>query len=118
VSAVRFLFDEDFNGRIVRGFRRRRPNAGSRTARELGLTSADDPVVLDRAASDERLLVSHDRRTMSVAARQRIRQRLPMFGVILVRQDYPIAAAIDDLVLISEVTTAEEWLDVVAFLPL
>jgi hypothetical protein len=48
VSRVRFLFDEDFNGHIVRGFRRRQPRADTRTVREAGLEGVDDPIVLKR----------------------------------------------------------------------
>ena len=118
MSRVRFLFDEDFNGHIVRGFRRRQPRADTRTVREAGLEGADDPIVLKWAAAHRRLVVSHDCRTMTAAARSRIREGLPMTGLVLFRQDCPVAVAIEELELVSEVTTAEEWHDVIAFLPL
>lgn len=118
MSRVRFLFDEDFNGRIVRGFRRRLPRADTRTVRESGLEGADDPIVLEWAASHRRLVVSHDRRTMTAAARSRIRESLPMTGLVLVRQDCSVAVAVDELELVFEVSSAEEWHDVIAFLPL
>jgi predicted nuclease of predicted toxin-antitoxin system len=118
VSRVRFLFDEDFNGHIVRGFRRRQPNADACTVREAGIEGASDPIVLGWAAENHRLVVSHDRRTMAGAGRSRIREGLPMAGLILVRQDCPVAVAIEELELVSEATTAEEWRDVIAFLPL
>jgi predicted nuclease of predicted toxin-antitoxin system len=118
VSRVRFLFDEDFNGRIVRGFRRRLPRADTRTVREAGLEGADDPIVLKWAAAHQRLVVSHDRRTMTAAARNRICEGLPMTGLVLFRQDCSVAVAVDELELVSEVSSAEEWRDVIAFLPL
>lgn len=118
MSRVRFLFDEDFNGHIVRGFRRRQPNADARTVRNAGLEGADDPTVLLWAAENRRLLVSHDRRTMTAAARGRIREGLPMAGLILFRQDCPVAVAIEELELVSEATAAAEWRDVIVFLPL
>jgi len=43
---------------------------------------------------------------------------LPMAGLILVRQDYSLGQAIDDLVLIGEITTAEEWQGKIVFFPL
>jgi hypothetical protein len=55
---------------------------------------------------------------MSAEARKRIRANHPMAGLILFRQDYPIGLAITELVLVWEATTAEEWEDIVAFLPL
>ena len=118
MSRVRFLFDEDFNGHIVRGFRRRQPRADTRTVREAGVEGADDPIVLKWAAAHRRLVISHDRRTMTAAARSRIREGLPMTGLVLFRQDCPVAVAIEELELVSEVSTAEEWHDVIAFLPL
>jgi len=112
------LFDEDFNGRIVHGFRRQQPSINTRTAREAELAGADDSTILNWAAADERVLVSHDRRTMSAEARKRIRTNLPMAGLILFRQDCPIGLAIAELVLVREATTAEEWCDSIVFLPL
>ena len=118
MSRVRLLFDEDFNGHIVRGFRRRQPDADARTVRDAGLEGADDPAILKWAAENRRLVVSHDRRTMTASARERIDEGLPMAGLILLRQDCPVAVAIEELELVGEVTAAEEWRDVIAFLPL
>ncbi len=118
MSRVRFLFDEDFNGHIVHGFRRRQPNADARTVREAGLEGAEDSVVLKWAASNGRVLVSHDRRTMGTEARNRIGANLPTAGLILIAQDCAMGLAIAELVLVSEATAAEEWRDTIAFLPL
>ena len=63
-------------------------------------------------------MVSHDRRTLRPAAERRLTAGLPMSGLILVRQDYPIGQVIDELVLIGEASTAEEWIGVIAYLPL
>jgi hypothetical protein len=41
-----------------------------------------------------------------------------MRGLILIRQRVPLREAIDDLVLIAETTTAEEWEGKIVFLPL
>jgi hypothetical protein len=71
-----------------------------------------------RAADKQRLVVSHDHRTMTAAARKRIRQGVPMAGLILFRQDCPLSLATEELELVSEATTAEEWRNVIAFLPL
>lgn len=118
MSAVKFLFDEDFNGRIVRGVRRRLPNLDTLTIPQVGLRKAPDPTVLERAASEGRVVVSHDHNTMRSYAEERLTDGLLMSGLILVRQDYPIGQAIEDLVLIAETTTAEEWESIITFLPL
>jgi len=41
-----------------------------------------------------------------------------MAGLILVRQGDPLGEAIDDLVLMGETTSAEEWEGKIVFLPL
>lgn len=47
MSAVRILFDEDFNGRIIRGVRRQRITFETVMAVEAGLGGADDDQVLE-----------------------------------------------------------------------
>ena len=41
-----------------------------------------------------------------------------MTGLILVPQTAPLGQVIDDLVLVTEATTAEEWNGTIVFLPL
>jgi hypothetical protein len=118
VSTVRLLFDEDFNGRVIRGVRRRPIAFETITAAEAELGGRDDDIVLEWAANNGRLLVSHDRRTLRPAAERRLAAGLAMSGLILVRQDYPIGQAIDEIVLIGEASTAEEWLGLITYLPL
>ena len=118
MSAVRYLFDEDFNDRVVRGFRRQRPAVDAVRVYDVGLTEAEDTHVIEWAARHRRVVVSHDRRTMSRFARERIAARLPIARLILVHQDRPIGAAIEDLVLISGLVAAEELRDMILFLPL
>ena len=109
MSTVRFLFDEDFNDRIIRGVRRRPIAFETITAAEAELGSCDDDIVSEWVAHNGRLLVSHDRRTLRPAAERRLTAGSPMNGLILVRQDYPIGRALDEIVLIGEASTAEEW---------
>jgi hypothetical protein len=82
-----------------------------------GCSQATDIEILAWAAAEGRVLVSHDHRTMRGYAEERLASDLPMAGLILVRQDYPIGHAIDDLVVIAETTSAEAWQGKIAFLP-
>ena len=118
MSAVKYLFDGDLNGRIVRGVRRRQSALDTLSVQEAGLREAADPLVLEWAAAQDRVVVSHDHRTMRAYAEERLLAGLRMAGLILVRQGYPLGQAIDDLVLIAELTTAEEWRGKIIFLPL
>ena len=118
MSRVKYLFDEDLNGRIVRGVRRRISELDSTTVQEADLPEASDPAVLDWAASQGRVVITHDHRTMRPCAEDRPKTGLPMSGLILVRQAAALGQVIDDLVLIAEATTAEEWEGTIVFLPL
>ena len=57
---VRFQADADFNQNIVRAVRRRVPAVDFQAAREAGLQGLGDEAVLEQAARDGRILVSHD----------------------------------------------------------
>ena len=118
VSAIRFLFDEDCNGRIVRGVRRRTLALNTVTALEAGLGEATDDAVLERASTESRVVISHDYSTMRTCAEGRLRAGLPMAGLILVPQDVQLGKVIEELVLIAETTSPEEWQGHIVFLPL
>lgn len=118
MTPVRYLFDEDCNARIVRGIRRRTSKFDLITVHEAGLSSTNDFDVLAHAAVEGRVVVSHDVRTMTVYASIRLVTGLPMAGLILIPQTYPVGQAIEDLLLIAEISTAEEWQGRVIFLPL
>lgn len=61
------------------------------------LLGADDPAVLEWAAREGRILLTHDWDTMTKFANDRIAQGLPMAGAIFVRDTVPIAKVIEDL---------------------
>ncbi|MGH7963627.1 MAG: DUF5615 family PIN-like protein [Candidatus Binatia bacterium] len=114
---VRFQADADFNQNIVRAVRRRQPAADFQTAHEAGLHGLDDETVLDLAAREGRLLVSHDRRTMPLHFATFIATRTSA-GVILIAQDLSIVQAVEDLLLIWEASEAEEWVNRLDSIPL
>ena len=118
MSRVKYLFDEDLNGRIVRGVRRRISDLDSRTVQEADLPEASDPAILDWAATQGRVVITHDHRTMRPCAEDRLKAGMPMTGLILVRQTAALGQVIDDLVLVAKATTAEEWKGTILFLPL
>lgn len=113
---VRFQADADLDGRIIRGLRRAEPEIDIRTADEARLAGLADRDVLQIAARLERVLVSQDRATMpGHFAHYNTSASSP--GVILLRAATPIAAAIDDLVLIWSASEAEEWVDRLIWIP-
>lgn len=63
-DAPRFLADENFNLAIVAGLRRARPALDILTAPDAGILHLADPGVLAWATTHNRILLSHDMRTM------------------------------------------------------
>jgi hypothetical protein len=61
---LRFLADADLDEGIVSGCRRREPIMDFLSANEARLEGVRDPEVLSIAASQNRILVSHDFKTM------------------------------------------------------
>jgi hypothetical protein len=115
---IRFLLDENFNGKIVRGLRARKPNVDMIRVQDTEISGADDPTVLEWAAKEGRILLTHDLDTMTKYANDRIEQGLPLAGVIFVRDTLPIAKVIDDLLTVLGASEAGEWENRTDFLPL
>lgn len=100
---VPLLSDHNFNGRILRGLGRRVPELDLVRALDIELAEADDPTLLERAAGDNPILLTHDVNTVPGFANARVQAGLPMAGVFLVPADMPIGQAIDDLSLACSV---------------
>jgi hypothetical protein len=75
-------------------------------------------VVLAWAAEQGRIVVSHDRSTLSVAATQRMIAGEKMPGVLLIRPGVGFGDIIRDLELIAGCAEASEFENVVEFFPL
>jgi Domain of unknown function (DUF5615) len=114
---VKFLADSDLNQDVVKGVLRREPAVDFRSAGAAGLGGLGDLEVLAIAASEGRLLVSHDRKTMPYAFGEWTAAKGSP-GVIIVSQKADILAVIEDLLLVWEVSEAEEWLNRICTLPL
>jgi predicted nuclease of predicted toxin-antitoxin system len=115
---IRFLADEDFNNDILRGVLRRTSGLDVARVQDIGLRGADDDAVLSSAAADGRVLLTHDVSTLIGRAFARVSAGAGMPGVVVVAQSLSVGAAIADLVLIVECSSAEEWKNQVRYLPL
>lgn len=116
---IRFLADENFNGRILRGLLRRIPDLDVVRAQDIDtVQGSDDPVLLEWAAEQKRVVLTHDVSTMGHYAHQRVVAGHSMPGVFEVSADLPVGVAIDELVLIAKASEPGEWEGQVRFLPL
>ena len=109
--------DADLNQAIVTGVLRREPTIDFQTAFAAGLEGVKDIEVLAIAAKQGRVLVSHDRKTMPSEFAEFISNNQSS-GVIIVSRKLPIEIFIEELLLIWAVSSAEEWVDRIAKLPL
>jgi hypothetical protein len=114
----RFLTDEDFDNRIRRGLLARYPSLDLLRAQDVGLTDLEDVLVLEWAAREQRIVLTHDASTMEPAAWARIEAGLPMPGIMIIGQSVAIGVAVENLVLIVESSDPEEWTERVTHLPL
>ena len=99
---LRFAADENFNAGIVRGLLRRLPDLDIVRVQDVGLSGASDPAVLEWAAREGRIVLTHDVSTLVALAAERVTAHLPMPGVFAARSRTPIGSTIDDLALLAE----------------
>ena len=110
--------DENFNNDILRGLMRRDPSLDIVRIQDVGLTKAPDPVVLEWAAQENRVLLTHDRNTIIKFAYERVMNGKPMPGVIEVSRSIPVSIVIDDILLIALTSDSGDWEGQIIYLPL
>jgi uncharacterized protein DUF5615 len=115
---LRLIADENFDGSILRGLRRRNPDLDIVRVQDVGLSSADDPTVLEWSAQDGRILLTHDVTTITHYAYERIRVGLPMPGVFEVNLEASFGRIIEDILLLAACSLEGEWDGRVLYLPL
>ena len=75
----RFLADENFNGRIVVGLRRICPEIDLLTFVEANIVKGvSDPELIEETAHLDRILLTHDKRTMLVHFADVLARTLPL----------------------------------------
>ncbi|MEA5565882.1 MULTISPECIES: hypothetical protein [unclassified Anabaena] len=114
---ISYQADADLNQAIVTGVLRREPTINFQTAFAARLEGVKDVEVLAIAAKQGRVLASHDRKTMPSEFAEFISNNQSS-GVIIVSRKLPIEIVIEELLLIWAVSSAEEWVDRIAKLPL
>jgi len=115
---LKLAVDENFNNDIVRGLLRRVPGVDLVRVQDVGLSGADDRTVLEWAAREGRVLLTHDVTTMTKYAYERVEQGLPMPGIFEVSMDVPVGKAIEDILLIVTCSEEGEWEGQVRYLSL
>ena len=115
---MRFAADENFNNDILRGLFRHNPDLDVVRIQDTQMYKASDPDVLEWVAHENRILLTHDARTIPKHTYERIEAEQPVPGVFIVDDQMPIGQAIEELLLLIVASKAGEWENLVVFLPL
>ncbi len=115
--SIRFQADSDLNFDIVTAVRRREPAIDFASAAESRLKGIADPEVLERAAIEDRVLISHDRGTMLHFFRKRLAVGQSSPGLLIVSQDKQIMPVVETIILIWAGINPDELRDQAYHLP-
>jgi hypothetical protein len=115
---LRLAADENFHNHILRGLRRHRPGLDVVRVQDTELYGKDDPAVLEWAADEGRVLLTHDVKTVPKYAYERVAAGRPMPGVFIVPRLVPLGQAIEEILVVVECSREGEWEGQVLFLPL
>jgi hypothetical protein len=116
--SIRFQADNDLNRVIVAATFRREPAIDFQTAQSAQLDYVDDETVLRRAASEGRIPVTHDKKTMLKHFASFLAKGNSSPGVLLViPQDVALRTVVDTLVLIWADDRPEDWENAVTVVP-
>jgi hypothetical protein len=115
---MKFAADENFDNRILRGLFRRQPDLDIVRVQDTEVAGVDDPPLLEWAAAEGRILLTHDEKTIPRHAYERMGEGGSVAGVIVASDSLPISVVIEDLLLIVSCSSAAEWVNQVQRLPL
>ncbi|MGB7160871.1 MAG: DUF5615 family PIN-like protein [Tepidisphaeraceae bacterium] len=118
MSRPRFLADHNLRSAIIRGVNRAEPTIEFLRARDVQMDARPDPEVLAFAAEQGFIVVTHDVNTMIAHGRDRLKQGLPLPGLLVILQGRPLRSVIESLVLIGVASEAEDWHGQIHYLPL
>ena len=63
-------------------------------------------------------MLTHDKKTMGPLASERVAAGQPMPGICIVRRIAPLGLLIEDLLIVLEALSAEEWENQIQYIPL
>jgi hypothetical protein len=115
--SLRFQADADLKYAIVKAVRQRESSIDFASATESNVEGVSDSELLERAAQEGRILVSHDRRTMPTYFRARLEAGKSSPGLFLVSQRAALGPVVSAIVLAWASSEPSEWRDQVHHLP-
>lgn len=98
--SIRSQADADLNFDIVRAVRQQEPAIDLASASDAGLQGIGDPEILEQADIANRVVVSHDRRTMINHFRNRLAAGKSSPGLLIVSQNAPVGTVAESIVVL------------------
>jgi hypothetical protein len=108
---IHFITDEDFDGRIVRGLFRRSGDIDVVRAQDVGLLSVSDENLLEWAAGNNRIVLTHEKRTIPRHVHDQLVAGQHVSGVLVVDESASIGQCVEDILLIEACSENDEWHD-------
>lgn len=115
---MRFATDENFNGHMLSGLRKRLPDLDIVRVQDTEMYGSPDPELLEWLAEQDRILLTHDIRTMPKFVYERVHAGLPVPGIVEIHRDMPVGEAIDELEVILGVGEREDFENQVMYVPM
>jgi hypothetical protein len=115
---MRLLADENFDGRILRGLQKQYPDIDIIRVQDTEIYKADDPTVLEWAAKEQRIVLTHDVSTMIGYAYDRVKANLPMLGLIEVRKGVSIGQILEDLSVLIGAGNSNDFENQIWYVPM
>ncbi len=112
---LRFLADENIESQLISAIRRDSDMDIVRI-QDVDLLAADDPAILEWAAQEGRILLTHDVKTMATWAYARVGEGLPMPGILEVPQAFSVGQVAEEITLMAHFSPREEMEGRVAYL--
>jgi uncharacterized protein DUF5615 len=97
---------------------RAKPDLDIVRVQDVGLTGTGDEALLQWAADQNRVLLTHDVSTITAYAYHRIMRGDAMPGVFELSRRVTVRDAVEDIILLSECSKPGEWEGQVRYLPL
>jgi len=115
---LRLLIDENIDHRILHGLKLRLPRIDYVLVRQIGMSGLPDLELLRWAAVENRVMVTHDKKTMIPDAEYLLKIGEPMAGLIYIPRSMKVGGAIRDLEIMVECHYEAELKDRIEYLPL
>ena len=115
---MRFAADENFNGRILAGIQKRLPDVDIVRVQDTDAYQASDPELLEWAAQEDRILLTHDAKTIPGYLYERVRAGLPVPGVIEVKESVSIGQILNELEVLMGAGMPQDFENIVRYVPM